>query len=100
MLLEAQLEKEADNHGATEEMEQVQYRNLKKRKRVTRGFMRGSLKHLSDISLPCVVLYVQLKLQLSECQSQLDLAQKESQAQKEELVQVTLLTEPALMSLT
>lgn len=34
------------------------------------------------------VLCIQLKLQLSECQSQLDLAQKEAQAHKEELAQV------------
>lgn len=39
------------------------------------------------------VLCIQLKLQLSECQSQLDVAQKEAQAYKEELAQVTLLTE-------
>lgn len=35
---------------------------------------------------------VQLKLQLSESQSQLDAAQKDSQAYKEELAQVSLLT--------
>ncbi|XP_074502619.1 ribosome-binding protein 1a isoform X3 [Sebastes fasciatus] len=50
MLLEAQLEKQSDNQGTSEEMEQ-------------------------------------LKLQLSEYQSQLDLAQKEAQAHKEELAQ-------------
>lgn len=51
MLLEAQLEKQADNQLASEEIEQ-------------------------------------LKLQLSECRSQLDSAQKEAQAHKEELAQV------------
>ncbi|XP_045926871.1 ribosome-binding protein 1a isoform X7 [Micropterus dolomieu] len=51
MLLEAQLEKQSDNQGISEEMEK-------------------------------------LKLQLSECQSQLDVAQKEAQAYKEELAQV------------
>ncbi|XP_034753346.1 ribosome-binding protein 1a isoform X3 [Etheostoma cragini] len=51
MLLEAQLEKQSDNQGTSEEMEQ-------------------------------------LMLQLSGCQSQLDSAQKEAQAHKEELAQV------------
>ncbi|XP_008281703.1 ribosome-binding protein 1a isoform X2 [Stegastes partitus] len=51
MLLEAQLEKQADYQVASEEIEQ-------------------------------------LKLQLSECQTQLDSAQKEAQAHKEELAQV------------
>ncbi|XP_029305950.1 ribosome-binding protein 1a isoform X3 [Cottoperca gobio] len=51
MLLEAQLEKQTDNQGTSEEMEQ-------------------------------------LTLQLSESRSQLDLAQKEAQAHKEELAQV------------
>ncbi|XP_059215459.1 ribosome-binding protein 1a isoform X4 [Centropristis striata] len=51
MLLEAQLEKQSENQGMSEELEQV-------------------------------------KLQLVDCQSQLDLAQKEAQAHKEELAQV------------
>lgn len=38
-----------------------------------------------------VLMCIQLKLQLSECQNQLDLAQKEAQAHKEDLTQVTLL---------
>lgn len=42
------------------------------------------------------LLCVQVKLQLSERQSQLDVAQKEARALKEELEQVTLLTQPAL----
>lgn len=42
-----------------------------------------------------VLLCVQVKLQLSECQDQLDLAQKEAQAHKEELTQVTLLIQIA-----
>lgn len=46
-------------------------------------------KTLSDIS--SFLCCVQLKLQLSESQSQLDLVQKEAQAHKEELAQVTLL---------
>lgn len=37
----------------------------------------------------CALLCVQLKLQLLECQSQLDLARKEAEAHKEELAQVT-----------
>lgn len=39
-----------------------------------------------------VVFLIQLKLQLSERQTQLDLAQKEAQVHKEELAQVTILT--------
>lgn len=38
-----------------------------------------------------VLLCIQLKLQLSECQNQLDSAQKEARAHKEELTQVTFL---------
>lgn len=42
--------------------------------------------HLIDV---CVLLWIQLKLHLSQCQTQLDLAQKEAQVHKEELAQVT-----------
>lgn len=38
-----------------------------------------------------VLLCIQLKLQLSECQNQLDSAQEEARAHKEELTQVTFL---------
>lgn len=37
----------------------------------------------------CILLWMQLKLHLSQCQNQLDVAQKEAQAHREELAQVT-----------
>lgn len=106
MLLEAQLEKQSDNQGTSEEMQQVHrqvtasdYRSLtgtdiiyvfSVQKMATVDLIydiRSKTNAWSCFFVPCCV---QLELQLSQCQSQLNVAQAEAKACKEELAQVRL----------
>ena len=94
MLLEAQLEKQAESTLYAQEITEVSFTPSRSRRRHTLlvyrlMFIRYRIAIRSKMMFVCVCVCVcQLRLQLTASQSQLDSAQKEAQAQREELTQV------------